>query len=57
MKNYSRNRAQKGKTGYRTPSRWLAGSPEAFKRRMPSKLSGKHINQIKKQSAYFKKSP
>ncbi|HLD61283.1 MAG TPA: hypothetical protein VJA27_04110 [Patescibacteria group bacterium] len=38
MKNYSSNRAQKGKTAYRTPSRWLAGKPEIFKRQADSKL-------------------
>ncbi len=38
MKKYSSNRAQKGKTAYRTPSRWLAGRPEAFKRRENTKI-------------------
>lgn len=38
MKNYS-SRAHKGKAGYRTPSRWLASRPEAFKRRPNTKLS------------------
>jgi hypothetical protein len=32
MKKYSSNRAGKGKTAYRTPSRWLSGQPEEFKR-------------------------
>jgi hypothetical protein len=32
MKNYSSNRAQKGKTAYRTPSRWKANQPEKFKK-------------------------
>jgi hypothetical protein len=41
MKKYSSNRAQKGKTAYRTPSRWLAGQPEAFKKRPGTKLTGK----------------
>ena len=39
MKKYSSNRAQKGKTAYRTPSRWLAGRPEVFKRNQNSKLT------------------
>jgi hypothetical protein len=32
MKNYSSNKAQKGKTAFRTPSGWLAGRPESIKR-------------------------
>lgn len=48
MKKYSSNRAQKGKTAYRTPSRWLAGRPESFKRLPNSKLT-------KQQPSYFKK--
>lgn len=31
MRNYS-SRAHKGRAAYRTPSRWLAGRPEATKR-------------------------
>lgn len=38
MKNYSSNKAQKGKTAYRTPSRWLAGRPEVFKHSVKTKL-------------------
>jgi hypothetical protein len=41
MKNYASN-AHKGKTAYRTPSRWLAGRPEAFKRRTQTKLKNKY---------------
>lgn len=37
MKNYA-SRAHKGKAAYRTPSRWLAGRPEAFKQRPQTKL-------------------
>jgi|GEM_PF-6459321 hypothetical protein len=38
MKNYSSNRAQKGKTAFRTPSRWIKTRPEIFKRLPNSKL-------------------
>lgn len=38
MKNYSSNRAQKGKTAYRTPSRWIKNRPENFKKINNSKL-------------------
>lgn len=41
MKNYSSNRAQKGKTAFRTPSRWKAGQPEKFKR-LPKKGKMSH---------------
>jgi len=39
MKNYSSNKAQKGKTAYRTPSRWIKDQPEIFKRSQDSKLN------------------
>ncbi|MEK7644167.1 MAG: hypothetical protein AAB390_02585 [Patescibacteria group bacterium] len=32
MKNYSSSKSQKGKTSYRTPSRWKATRPELTKR-------------------------
>lgn len=38
MKNYSSNRAQKGKTAYRTPSRWIKNQPELFKKMQDNKL-------------------
>lgn len=40
MKNYA-SRAHKGKTAYRTPSRWLAGRPEVFKKQIDTKLHNK----------------
>ncbi len=47
MKNYSSSRVQKGKgkTAYRTPSRWLANKPEQFKKEAFSKLKkrGQHF--------------
>ncbi|MBI5222693.1 MAG: hypothetical protein HY980_04360 [Candidatus Magasanikbacteria bacterium] len=39
MKNYSSNRAQKGKTAYRTPSRWIKNRPESFKKAQGTKLN------------------
>ncbi len=39
MKGYGNRRAQRGKVAYRTPSRWLAGQPEAFKQRPNTKLN------------------
>jgi hypothetical protein len=39
MKQYSNNRTHKGRVAYRTPSRWLAGRPEVFKRQPDSKLN------------------
>lgn len=50
MKNYSSNRAQKGKTAYRTPSRVIKNYPENFKK-FPSKL---HRENLKYQQ-FFKK--
>lgn len=50
MKNYSSNRAQKGKTAYRTPSRWIKNQPELFKKRAATKL---HANS--KYSKKFEK--
>ncbi len=38
MKGYSKASAHHGKTAYRTPSRWLAGKPEAFKRMPKTKI-------------------
>jgi hypothetical protein len=38
MKQYSNNRAHKGRVAYRTPSRWLAGRPEHFKKIPTTKL-------------------
>jgi len=51
MKNYSSNRAQKGKTAYRTPSRWIKDQPEFFKKRQDTKLSNKKsfFDRINKQ--------
>jgi hypothetical protein len=53
MKNYSSNRAQKGKTAYRTPSRWLSGKPERFK----SEITKLHKENAKYNSAkrYYEK--
>ena len=45
MRNYSKSQAHKGKTAYRTPSRWLAGRPEAFKRTPKTKLHQKFFVQ------------
>ena len=39
MKNYSSNRAQKGKTAYRTPSQWIKNRPELFKKAQGTKLN------------------
>lgn len=49
MKNYSSNRAQKGKTGYRTPSRWLSSRPELFKQ------NSAHTKLSRKNKSFFKK--
>ncbi len=45
MKNYSSSRVQKGKgkVAYRTPSRWLAGKPEQFKKMQHTKLHKRSI--------------
>ncbi len=48
MKNHSSARAQKGKTAYNTPHRWIAERPEAFKRKANTKLT-------RKQPKFFKK--
>ncbi|MBI2444336.1 MAG: hypothetical protein HYV42_03800 [Candidatus Magasanikbacteria bacterium] len=37
MKNYA-SRARRGRVAYRTPSRWLSGRPEQFKRLPNTKL-------------------
>ena len=50
MRNYSKSQAHKGKTAYRTPSRWLAGRPEAFKRTPKTKLFNKKFG---KNTAYL----
>lgn len=47
MKNYSSNRAQKGKTGYRTPSRWKAQRPEMTKRMKNDELRYKNKDWMK----------
>ncbi len=49
MKNYA-SRAHKGKAAYRTPSRWLAGRPEAFKLRPNTKLQRGAYHQPKPKS-------
>jgi hypothetical protein len=49
MKKYSSNRAQRGKTAYRTPSRWLAGQPEYFKKNFSNlnRKSSKYHQSLK----------
>lgn len=49
MKNYSSNRAQKGKTAYRTPSRWIKGQPEKHKKQ------NSHLFRVKENHEYFGK--
>ncbi|MBI4993236.1 MAG: hypothetical protein HZC26_03855 [Candidatus Magasanikbacteria bacterium] len=49
MKNYSSNRAQKGKTAYRTPSRWIKNQPELFKKMQDNKLNDQNIKKILKK--------
>lgn len=39
MKSYSKAASHKGKTAYRTPSRWLSGRPEAFKQTPGTKIN------------------
>ena len=41
MKNYSSSKSQKGKTAFRTPSRWIKGQPELYKRKQGTKLNYK----------------
>ncbi len=44
MKGYSKASAHRGRVAYRTPSRWLAGKPEAFKQRPNTKLNKDFIH-------------
>ena len=46
MKNYSKSSTHKGRVAYRTPSRLLAGRPEAFKRRPDTKLVAKKFGKF-----------
>lgn len=46
MKNYSKAGAHKGKAAYRTPSRWLAGRPEGFKKRPGTKLHRSSVSKM-----------
>lgn len=47
MKNYSSNRAQKGKTGFRTPHTWITERPEIMKKKNSSLFSSMKANNKK----------